>query len=503
MTRGLRSALLASALLAMAPAVSAAHVGSPDVVFEGVAGEYPVRVIVRPPQVIPGLAEVIVRVLDGHPSRVLIQPVFWRAGSSGAPSPDEAKSVPGAPNTYAGQLWLMARGAYSVYVTVQGSGGKGTVSVPVMSVATGRLGMSPALGLLLAALGIVLVVGLGSIVYAAAGEGVVEPGRPLDSTRRRRARVIVAGAAAVMSLALLGGAKWWQSVDADYQARMYRPLETHAVVSETAHGPMLGFTVVDETGKPLPLDPLLPDHGKLMHLFLIDSATMHTFAHLHPLFDDTATFSTLLPALPAGRYRLYGDIVFESGQTRTLTGMATLGGPGAPDARSLGDEDDAWITAVGVNRHGGSAAVARLEDGSSMEWLTDSTPIRAGNATSLHFRVRDPSGAPATLEPYMGMSAHAVIVRTDGSLFVHLHPMGTVSPAAQEAFALRDRGDTTPTGRLLPMAAGMPSSMSPQSMPLSSDFSIPYEFPRPGTYRIWVQVRRASRVLTGVFIVDV
>ena len=32
------------------------HVGSPNVFYEGTAGPYPVRVLVRPPQVIPGIA---------------------------------------------------------------------------------------------------------------------------------------------------------------------------------------------------------------------------------------------------------------------------------------------------------------------------------------------------------------------------------------------------------------------------------------------------------------
>jgi len=103
------------------------------------------------------------------------------------------------------------------------------------------------------------------------------------------------------------------------------------------------------------------------------------------------------------------------------------------------------------------------------------------------------------LEAYLGMNAHVVIARTDGAVFIHLHPMGTVSPAAQEAFALRDRGDTTASGRL----RRSEGRMSPAIMPLSSEFSIPCEFPSPGQYHIWVQVRRASRVLTGVFIVDV
>ena len=47
---------------------------------------------------------------------VSIQPVFWRTGVAGSPSPDKMARVAGQPRVYSGQLWLMARGSYSVYV---------------------------------------------------------------------------------------------------------------------------------------------------------------------------------------------------------------------------------------------------------------------------------------------------------------------------------------------------------------------------------------------------
>ena len=62
--------------------VASAHIGSPNVVFDGSAGVYPVRVIVRPPEVVPGLAEVIVRVGAEDVQRVTIRPVFWRTGAA-------------------------------------------------------------------------------------------------------------------------------------------------------------------------------------------------------------------------------------------------------------------------------------------------------------------------------------------------------------------------------------------------------------------------------------
>jgi hypothetical protein len=387
----------------------------------------------------------------------------------------------------------MARGAYSVYVTVEGASGSGMASVPVMSVATGRLGMSAGLSAILIALGILLVAGLITIVYVAAGESVVEPGRVVPAAGRKRARLIGIIAVPVMAIILLGGARWWQAVDESYQQRMYRPYVARAAVVREAGKPVLRLEAT--------LDPLIPDHGKLMHLFVIDSARMTSFAHLHPSVVDSSTFSTLLPPLPAGSYRLYGDVTFETGQTHTLLGVVRLTSEDSAAAVAAGstDADDAWRVAGGVPRRDRVPSLDTLDDGSTMEWLADSTTIRAGEDVTLRFRLRAPDGTPAILEPYLGMTAHAVIAKTDGAVFVHLHPAGTVSIAAQEVFALRDRGDTTATGHLRLRS----DSTMQHTQRLAPEFSFPYVFPRPGTYRVWVQVRRAGKVLTGVFDVTV
>jgi hypothetical protein len=492
--------VLAVLFLFFAPAVSSAHVGSPDVIFDGKAGPWDVRVIVRVPQVVPGLAEVNVRILHGDATEVHIRPVYWRAGVNGSPSADLAKPVRGAAGLYAGQLWLMARGAYSVYVTVDGPSGTGTASVPVMSVATGRLTMSSALGALLIALGVLLLAGLITIVYVAAGESVIEPGRELGAPQRRRARLVAAIAAPLLALTVLGGAKWWQTVDATYQSRMYRLLTAVTSIDRSGGAPRLLVIPVDSGGNRFSLDPLVPDHGKLMHLFLIESAGMRGFAHLHPVLEDSSEFASRVPPLPPGSYRLYGDITTETGQTHTLTGLLrltrddSLASANAPTE----DPDDAWRIASGAARDSRTVTVDTLEDGSTMEWLPDSQPLTPRADATLRFRVRDHNGLVATLEPYLGMAAHAVIATSDGSVFVHLHPAGTVSFAAQEVFALRDRGDTTTAGRLR-----LPTAPMQHPMIASGDVSFPYAFPKPGSYRVWVQVKRNGKVLTGVFDVRV
>ena len=56
----IRRAIRIGAIAAIAT-VSAAHIGSPDVFFTGAAGPYDVRVVIRPPEVVPGIARVTVR----------------------------------------------------------------------------------------------------------------------------------------------------------------------------------------------------------------------------------------------------------------------------------------------------------------------------------------------------------------------------------------------------------------------------------------------------------
>jgi hypothetical protein len=478
------------------------HIGSPNVFFAGKVGPYDIRVVIRPPEVVPGIARVTVRT-DGNVRGVSIRPVFWRAGSRGAPSADETRRLEGDARTFEGSLWLMARGAYSVDVIVDGDDGGANVLVPVASVATGTLAMSPMLGVLLLGLGALLVAGLLTIVYKGAGESLLESGQELDVVRRRRARRVAAIAVPVIALALVGGARWWRTVDASYERTLYRPSPLHLALSGNALSLQASDTVFQPPGRP---SPLVPDHGKLMHLFLLRADDARAFAHLHPHATDSSAnprFVVALPPLPAGEYRVYGDVVHETGFERTLVGAVRwdstaarqAGGPASRDA------DDAWYVGDATRERS-----ARLADGSTMSLdIEPNGVIHAEREEILRIMVRDSAGRPARLAPYLGMLAHAVVARVDGAVYVHLHPMGTVTNAAQQAFLARDRGDTTEDGRLrLGTHATHGSGTAPAAPSAdSSAVEFPYAFPRSGSYRLFVQVKRAGRILTGAFALTV
>jgi hypothetical protein len=488
------------ALVALIALVIAAHVGSPDTYFEGAAGPYPVRVIVRSPGVVPGLAQITVRLLSPQGARrVLVLPVYWDPRTAAPPPPDVAERVPGDSTLYSAALWLMTGGSYGVQVTVEGAAGSGTALVPVMAVATRRLALGAPLGGALLGLGLFLFVGAVTLIGVAVRESGLEPGATPDSRRTRRSRVAMGIATVVLALALLGGRAWWNGVDAAYRSGLYQPLRATATVRTAGTTSVLRLAIDDTswTNPKRQWTPLVPDHGHLMHLLLVRDSTLDAFAHLHPLPRDSITFESDLPPLAPGRYRVYADIVHESGFAQTLVATVQIGAPVGTWRPS--DPDDACTTG---NGQGATGNVVALQDGSTMTWERGDAPVVVDREAPLRFAVTDPGGRPATLEPYMGMPGHLMLTRDDGAVFVHLHPAGTVSLASIETFALRQPGDTV-RGALGKRLTAMDMGRGERGEVRSGAVTFPYAFPKPGSYRLWVQVKRSGRILTGVFDVAV
>ena len=159
-----RAVILAVILLAFA-APANAHVGSPNVFYEGDAGPYHLFVTVNVPAVIPGVADVQIRADsdDVHQISTAVTRLAG-AGSQYAPVPDAAQRSPVDPHLFTSSLWLMEYGSMRVLINVEGAHGPAQLSVPVPSAARRMLPMPPALGALLLTLAIALAIGAISIV---------------------------------------------------------------------------------------------------------------------------------------------------------------------------------------------------------------------------------------------------------------------------------------------------------------------------------------------------
>jgi len=507
------NALLSVIFVLLGASVARAHIGSPNILFEGKAGSYSVRVAIRPPATLPGVAKVNVRIGGGDVTRVMLQAAPWEARDDAVPAPKLAMPVTGEAGLFDAELWFLTTGSYRVRVTVEGSLGTAVLLVPLNSAATQLPTMSSALVLVLATLGIALLIGAVCIVGAAARDGTLIPGTLPAVRDQRRQSFATVITTLLLGAAVYGGTTRWKTMDRDFRSNaLYRPLPVDATIRDA--GPLRLLHLSRSRENPSTWDTLVPDHGKLMHLFVLREPDFSAFAHLHPVRRDGATFENVLPPLPAGSYQLYAEITSENGLNQTLTARVDVPAPRGPalppvaDAKMVNelwcrspgvplgnagqpfalDADDSWhIAPAPAVASALRTQVSPLAGGAKMV-CENAAGLVANRETSLRFRVITAAGHRAPLQPYMGMLGHAVVRRADGAVFTHLHPLGTVSMAAAELLASRNR------------ASGAPPRMPTVT---GDEVTFPYLFPQPGVYRLWVQVRVDEQVRTGVFDVSV
>ena len=476
-----------------------AHVGSPDVFFEGNAGPYHLFVTVRMPQVIPGVAEIDVRSESNDIRTIEVVPLrLTGQGSKFPPTPDVAQVSKDDPQFFSASLGLMEFGALQVRVLADGANGKGELSVPVPSYAQRSLPMPNALRWVLLLLTALLSVGLVSIVGAGAREGQLEWGLPAGPRNARRARMVMAiSAVAVVGILYLGKA-WWRADDRRYQEIIgfFKPPRAETQLEQGNRLTIRAVGPDEDWAKRVKLDEVVPDHGHLMHLFLVSDPGLDRMWHLHPDRVMGNAFVEDLPTMPAGRYQIFADIVDKRGFPWTLVGTVDLP---QIDGKPLSGDDSSW-SGVKLGSDTGDSKIAQLADRGRMVWQRPDKPMQAKAAMNFKFTVEDKDRKPVQdIEPYMGMAGHAGFVRSDFSVFAHVHPAGSVSMAALELAQ-------TSVGRT-DSISGVANAVMPMSMAssgrLPAEVSFPYGFPQPGRYRIFVQIKRSGRIETGAFDADV
>ena len=498
-------ALVALSLAAALPAC--AHVGSPDVFYEGKAGPYPLFVTVRVPQVIPGVAEIQIRSESDNVRTIRVVPMRLAGpGSNLPPTPDLAAQSKDDPQFFTASLWLMESGALQVRVLVDGAQGQGEVSVPVPSSAQRTLAMPKSLAGLLLALMLLLAFGVVFIVGAVVRDGNLKGGEVPSDARKRRARRAMLGTGALMVVLLFLGRAWWGSDAMAFQRRVdfFKPpaaaltlVDGHRLEIRVKRTNVQADRTQFRSSLSLRLSDVIPDHGHLMHLFLLRAPELDGMWHLHPDPIAGDAFALDLPEMPAGRYQVFADVVDPRGYPWTLVGSIDL--PSIA-GKSLAGDDSMWSGTPLVTPSKDSTT-SPLPDGGQIVWQRPAGPMKASIPLEFIFAVQNKDGRPAQdMQPYMGMAGHAEFVRSDLSVFAHVHPAGSVSMAALELAQAGLPGGVDSAQESMSAPMTTPMSMPMQgSGPFPSEVRFPYGFPQPGDYRIFVQIKRADRVETGVF----
>lgn len=185
-------------------------------------------------------------------------------------------------------------------------------------------------------------------------------------------------------------------------------------------------------------------HERTMHLFVV-SEGLDFFTHEHPAQQRDGVFMQDVSLPRRGGYMAIAEFLPVGGTPQSFQQAFTTGEPFAPRPPPAPD------------------AAAKTIDG--LRISIDPSSLTAGAAAALTFHVEDAtSGAPVTdLEPYLGASAHLLIVPVDLTDAFHGHP------------AADARGPALTFTPLLP---------------------------RAGRYKVWLQVQRHGVVSTAAFVVD-
>jgi hypothetical protein len=479
-----------------------AHVGSPDVYYEGDAGPYHLFVTVRLPQVVPGIAEMQVR--SASPDVQNVQVVLLRLTGPGSnlPSiPDVARRSKDDPQFFVSNLWFMEFGALQVRIDVDGAKGKAQLSVPVASFARQALSMSQGMRSLGALFLVLLTLSVVPISGAIIRYCTVTPGENPQAANKRRSWTVMAIVMMVAVVLLYLNRALWNEEASTYNrsVELLKPpraetklMDGNRLVIRPATQLLVPVAGMGRTTREVKMEEVIPDHGHVMHLFLIGMPGMEKMWHLHPDRAEDGSFAVRLPEMPAGKYQLFADIVDKNGFPWTL--VADMDLPHIAGSPLSGDDSD-W-TGDRLTTPLLETTIARLPDEARIVWERDDLPLKANSPASFKFRVEGKDGLPARdLEPYMGMAGHAEIVCSDLSVFAHIHPNGSVSMAALDLAQAGLMTQPAPGGPTMAMAMEMARSSSK----LPSELSFPYGFPHAGDYRIFVQIKRSGRVQTVAF----
>jgi hypothetical protein len=200
-------------------------------------------------------------------------------------------------------------------------------------------------------------------------------------------------------------------------------------------------------GRPVTADDLLVVHTQKIHLLIVDE-TLTDYHHEHPVpVEPPGTFSFAFTPRKPGKYRVFADIVPRESNVQEYA-MCDLSGGAEPGGA--------------VDKHGSPTACGAGRLRFSLIWNTGGLPLRAQQSVNAMITVTDENGKPFTqLEPVMGTYSHLVAFHEDHKTVLHIHPVGA-EPQKPE-----DRGGPR--------------------------FMVRFWAPKPGFYRLYVQVQMDGR----------
>lgn len=230
---------------------------------------------------------------------------------------------------------------------------------------------------------------------------------------------------------------------------------------------------------------------KLMHLIVVKN-DLSWFNHIHPTYKGNGTFVVRETLPKAGTYKIYADYTRKTqGQEVPQHEIATGGArPTSSSVLLVADKMQGMWLKKNVTSHPEGQPGAKGGATYQVALMPMPTPLKAGQATMLHFQIRDAKGHPLKdLQPYLGAMGHCVILSNDTKSYLHSHPMeGGEMGGMKHDMGKMDMGH-------------MNHSAAPKSG--GPDVMFHTNFPRAGRYKVWGQFQHKGKIITAAFVVNV
>ena len=412
------------------------HIGIENSYFEGNVGSYSTRIIIEPPGVVPGLASIKIFSIDRTVESVSVRAVHnntirkdtintFNVKPEIVPRSDQVN------NMFKTNLWLMDYGAYGVEVFFSGPKGKSSVIVPVNSISSKTIEMSKFMSYTLWCLLILLFVGGVNIIGTAYYESTLDKNKIPTNAKLKKTYIVYGLSSIILFFMVYGGYNWWLAIEKNFMERFYKPFPTNVnikgdILNILIDSPSKDAPWIDKQGTIREHGKIISEHNKLAHIYIFDKDKNSFMAHLHPIsLINDYEFETCLPPMRAGNYVMYADLAHEDGYSHSITQTFkiensidnTMYNQGLCDPdNSYSNFDQTSIDVDWVNKKN----VYSLDDNIGFD-------LKVSKDNEL-----------VELDSYVGMGAHGVIVDLDSELYMHMHPLGSISMSAQRKFMKSD-----------------------------------------------------------------
>ena len=231
------------------------------------------------------------------------------------------------------------------------------------------------------------------------------------------------------------------------------------------------FQAIDPTGKPIRFLEMI--HERPLHLLVV-SEDLAEFDHVHPEQVVGTSYNLSHVFAHGGRYRLYAAYTPPGSGALVDQFIVKIEGPQRRAERLIPDPE-----------------LTKVADGVKVE-LKFERPLSAGADIPLTCSFSDATtGQPVdNLQLYLGSLAHLVLIHQDLGSFVHIHPF--------------DAGEVYDPSKDPSAHFHDPKELAKRLVgPSPSEIQAVAGFPRPGTYKLWIQFRRADRETIVPFVLRV